>query len=463
MKFCPECGAKTDGSKFCPECGIKLDSFTDEKVTKEVKKTPKKKTEDGSLDDLMSLALDAENSKNQEKERKKILDTLSSFEYEEHSDGTISIIKLKRKTDINIILPESVISIEKEAFMDSEVMSVVLPEGILRIGDRAFKGCKNLIKVNIPSKVMILGEEAFADCELLEVEIPKNIHKKGKDILRNTMTEKLMIEAEKRKKAEEAERKRKLEEERIQAEKKKQLEEAERKRKLEEQRILAEKKKQAEEAERKRKLEEERIKAEKKRQAEEAEKKRKLEEQRILAEKKKQAEQEKLKNKALEKQQQLKQQNPYFEYRILDDYTITVIGFNDKRALKKGIVEIPNGVDAIGTNLRRFYKVSSTYKLFPFEGNKKIKGVIVPLSVKTVYDQAFYECKKLKKINLENVINIGAHAFDWCNHLKTINLQSALNLGEYSFRHTALKKVSLNNKIKVGTLAFPFKCIVDKR
>ncbi|MBN2153022.1 MAG: zinc ribbon domain-containing protein, partial [Candidatus Lokiarchaeota archaeon] len=23
-KFCPECGAKTEGAKFCPECGKKL-------------------------------------------------------------------------------------------------------------------------------------------------------------------------------------------------------------------------------------------------------------------------------------------------------------------------------------------------------------------------------------------------------------------------------------------------------
>ena len=47
MKFCPECGAKTDGSKFCPECGFKLDSFNNDTVENKI--SAKKKPEDLSL------------------------------------------------------------------------------------------------------------------------------------------------------------------------------------------------------------------------------------------------------------------------------------------------------------------------------------------------------------------------------------------------------------------------------
>ncbi len=443
MKFCPECGAKTDGSKFCPECGFKLDSFNNDSDSSE-SYTAKKKTEDNvSLDDLMSLALDAEKNRKQEKERKKLLDILSSFEYEEHADGTISIIKLKRKSNINVVLPDNVVSIEKEAFMDSLVMSVVLPEGIVRIGDRAFKGCKDLIKINIPSNVMILGDEVFEDCKQLEVEIPEGIPKKGTDILLNTKTERLKLEAERRKIAEEAEKLRKIEEEKIKAEERKEAERAEKRRKLEEEKkaqALEKKRllqlKKQEEKDLKKRLEYEQIQAEKKKQAEEEEKRRKLEKE-IREEKEK-------------KIQQLIKINPHLEYKVCDNLDITVSGMKDNQALKKGVLEIPNGVEAIGIEA--------------FREKNDIKQVILPPSVKTIDQLAFHSCENLKKINLENVINVKRVAFYSCKHLKKVDLNCAMHLYKSAFEKTAIKCVAVKKGVTMhinanwDEICFPKKC-----
>jgi len=49
----------------------------------------------------------------------------------------------------------------------SDLKEVVFNDGLLRIGDEAFKGCKSLTQVVVPSSVNYLGERAFYECEKL--------------------------------------------------------------------------------------------------------------------------------------------------------------------------------------------------------------------------------------------------------------------------------------------------------
>ena len=51
-----------------------------------------------------------------------------------------------------------------------------IPEGITRIEDRAFEGCKNLTSVTIPEGVTSIGEWAFFGCDRLDqVDLPRSI------------------------------------------------------------------------------------------------------------------------------------------------------------------------------------------------------------------------------------------------------------------------------------------------
>ena len=71
-------------------------------------------------------------------------------------------------------------------FAGCELKEVVIPEGIKRIGDHAFRNCKKLKKVVIPESVKIIEPEAFAWCYSLEkVVIPGGV----KEIMRDAFRE----------------------------------------------------------------------------------------------------------------------------------------------------------------------------------------------------------------------------------------------------------------------------------
>ncbi|MCR5164172.1 MAG: leucine-rich repeat domain-containing protein [Thermoguttaceae bacterium] len=55
---------------------------------------------------------------------------------------------------------------------------VVIPEGVTKIGNRAFCGCKSLISVVIPESVTEIGDGAFMDCiSLTSAAIPDSVQK----------------------------------------------------------------------------------------------------------------------------------------------------------------------------------------------------------------------------------------------------------------------------------------------
>ena len=58
------------------------------------------------------------------------------------------------------------VKIDSEAFRYNRRLSepVVLPEGLMTIGDGAFNGCRNIPAVTIPSTVTTIGSEAFNNC-----------------------------------------------------------------------------------------------------------------------------------------------------------------------------------------------------------------------------------------------------------------------------------------------------------
>lgn len=65
----------------------------------------------------------------------------------------------------NVILPDGVISIGQRAFQDcTSLTSVIIPNGVTSIGQRAFRYCYDLTSITIPDSAVYIEGSAFANC-----------------------------------------------------------------------------------------------------------------------------------------------------------------------------------------------------------------------------------------------------------------------------------------------------------
>jgi len=70
-----------------------------------------------------------------------------------------------------VVIPDSVVKIGEEAFLQSGITEAVLPVGLKTIAHRAFWNCSELTHIEIPVTVHELGNEVFASClTLLDVK-----------------------------------------------------------------------------------------------------------------------------------------------------------------------------------------------------------------------------------------------------------------------------------------------------
>ena len=66
----------------------------------------------------------------------------------------------------SIVLPNSLSSIGKQAFCESEIESVILPDGLRSVSTGLFQNCKSLTSVTLGSKCESISAYCFDNCPL---------------------------------------------------------------------------------------------------------------------------------------------------------------------------------------------------------------------------------------------------------------------------------------------------------
>ncbi|MEG2814479.1 MAG: leucine-rich repeat protein, partial [Oscillospiraceae bacterium] len=97
--------------------------------------------------------------------------TVSDYTYSENKDGTLTITGYKG-TNTEISIPEkidnkTVTTIDNNAFYNTKITKVTIPDSVTRIGNGAFSECDSLQKIKIPNKVASIGDRTFYGCEVL--------------------------------------------------------------------------------------------------------------------------------------------------------------------------------------------------------------------------------------------------------------------------------------------------------
>ena len=117
-------------------------------------------------------------------------------------------------------------------------------------------------------------------------------------------------------------------------------------------------------------------------------------------------------------------------------------------AVKSGltVVVFPEGTEVIPDN---YFKDSShSYNL---------QKIVLPTSLKTIGNSAFYGCVKLSEIQLPNgLISIGESTFEGCVNLTEIDLpEGLLTIGKSAFKSSGLRRIGFPNTLQtIGEEAF---------
>ena len=87
------------------------------------------------------------------------------------------IVKKYIGNDTSVIIPEGVLKIGDRAFLNcTSLTNIILPEGVKKIGDYAFFGCANLKNIILPKSLKIIEGNAFTNCiNLTSITIPDDV------------------------------------------------------------------------------------------------------------------------------------------------------------------------------------------------------------------------------------------------------------------------------------------------
>ena len=143
-------------------------------------------------------------------------------------------------------------------------------------------------------------------------------------------------------------------------------------------------------------------------------------------------------------------------FALSDCYNITSVTFGENSQLTSigdgafnwceslESITIPDGIKSIGNHA--------------FAGCSALESITIPDSVLSIGDSAFAECTALESITIpDSVLSIGYSAFEGCTALKNITIPgSVLSIGDNAFKEcTALESATISEGVKsIGDNAF---------
>lgn len=108
-----------------------------------------------------------------------------------------NILEEYRGHDEKVIIPDGVLEIGNNAFTNSDITEVILPESVHTIGSFAFSECSRLRQISLPMGLEEIKERAFSGCSSLKkIFIPSNAAKLGVSIFGGANKD-IMIQGEK--------------------------------------------------------------------------------------------------------------------------------------------------------------------------------------------------------------------------------------------------------------------------
>lgn len=116
-----------------------------------------------------------------------------------------------------------------------------------------------------------------------------------------------------------------------------------------------------------------------------------------------------------------------FEYRILDDGTVEILGYRGKRRY----ITIPDYIEG---------RQVSSIGTGAFSGESRLRRIVLPRYLTNIEDRAFYGCANILSFELpDGVVNIGSEAFSYNVRLNSITLGKSLRtVGNEAFANCGL-------------------------
>jgi len=89
------------------------------------------------------------------------------------------LLNFNRTGEKDIIIPDGITAIGKDAFKGCAIDSVTIPPSVTQIGDRAFEDCRFLTKVTFHEGLKIIGNHAFLGTHINEINFPDSLESIG--------------------------------------------------------------------------------------------------------------------------------------------------------------------------------------------------------------------------------------------------------------------------------------------
>lgn len=137
---------------------------------------------DGIWYNLIEKAKQAEVAHNDEAYTDSIFIVPATVMYNGNIYDVISVERLGLKSPfpISIILSEGIMRIGDSAFSCADIKDIVIPKSVVSIGGHAFFNCVSLISITIPDGVKNIGDYAFWSCEgLTSIILPQSLESIG--------------------------------------------------------------------------------------------------------------------------------------------------------------------------------------------------------------------------------------------------------------------------------------------